>query len=309
MEYPTLFVAGTRWLAPWTWSELEEVTIHEAGHQFWYGIVATNEFEHAWMDEGLNTYATAKVMGEAFPDRFRAVGRYFGGLLPWPYKDVRWSREIDGNYLDDYRDAAGKETQATPSWQYYPAVAGSTTYDKTALWLATLERQIGWPTVQKILATYFSRTAFRHPTPEEFFAIASEVAGHDLTGFFDQVNRSDATFDYAVGDVTGRGTNTTVVIRRLGNGVLPVRIRITFDDGSKYEEGWDGRDRWRVLQLGKPTDVKSVEIDPDRVLLLDVNYTNNSWSAAPRAEAAARKWSLRWLTWLEDLLLTYASFA
>src|SRR5262249_40921037 len=119
MEYPTLFTAGTRWLAPWTWSELEEVTIHEAGHQFWYGIVATNEFEHAWMDEGLNTYSTAKVMADGFPDRFHAVGRYFGGLLPWPYKDVHWSREIDGSYLDDYREAAGKETQSTQSWRYW----------------------------------------------------------------------------------------------------------------------------------------------------------------------------------------------
>jgi len=309
MEYPTLITAGTRWRSPWTWSELEEVTIHEAGHQFWYGIVATNEFEHAWMDEGINTYSTAKTMAEAFPDRFRAVGRYFGGLLPWPYKDVHWSREIDGSYLNYYREAAGMETQSTPSWQYWPGVAGSTTYDKTALWMATLERQLGWPTVQKILTTYFQRGAFRHPAPQEFFAIANEVSGQDLTWFFDQANRSAATFDYAVADVTGRGSNTSVVVRRLGDGIFPVLVRVTFDDGSKFDEHWDGRDRWRVFRLGKPTDVKSVEIDPDRVLLLDLNYTNNSWSAQPRAAAAARKWSLRWLTWLEDLLLTYASFA
>ena len=38
------------------------MTIHEAGHQWWYGIVGSNEFEHAWMDEGLNTFATARVI-------------------------------------------------------------------------------------------------------------------------------------------------------------------------------------------------------------------------------------------------------
>ena len=71
MEYPTLFTAGTRWYAPWLGSQPESVTVHEAGHQFWYGIVATNEFEHAWMDEGINTYATARVLTEAFPVTIR----------------------------------------------------------------------------------------------------------------------------------------------------------------------------------------------------------------------------------------------
>ena len=62
MEYPTLFTAGTRWLAPSRVTQPEGVTIHEAGHQFWYGIVASNEFEHAWLDEGLNTFSTARTI-------------------------------------------------------------------------------------------------------------------------------------------------------------------------------------------------------------------------------------------------------
>jgi hypothetical protein len=52
----------------------------------------------------------------------------------------------------------------------------------------------------------------------------------------------------------------------------------------------------------------SVEVDPDHVLRLDVNYTNNSATLAPRAKAAARKWSLAWLVWLQDHLLTYGFF-
>src|SRR5262249_39127160 len=59
MEYPTLFTAGTRWLAPAQVTTPEGVTVHEAGHQFWYGIVGNNEFEDAWMDEGFNTFSTA----------------------------------------------------------------------------------------------------------------------------------------------------------------------------------------------------------------------------------------------------------
>ena len=73
MEYPTLFTAGTRWLAPRASTEPEGVTVHEAGHQFWYGIVANNEFEHAWMDEGLNTFSTARVhrAGRSSPNYLR----------------------------------------------------------------------------------------------------------------------------------------------------------------------------------------------------------------------------------------------
>ena len=63
MEYPTLFTAGTRWLAPAGVTTPEGVTVHEAGHQFWYGIVGNNEFEDAWMDEGFNTFSTARAVG------------------------------------------------------------------------------------------------------------------------------------------------------------------------------------------------------------------------------------------------------
>ena len=83
MEYPTLFTVGTWWLMPRKDTYMEDTVVHEAGHQWWYGMVATNEFEDAWMDEGINQYANARVMAEEFPDgrevrailwRVRAVG-------------------------------------------------------------------------------------------------------------------------------------------------------------------------------------------------------------------------------------------
>jgi hypothetical protein len=52
----------------------------------------------------------------------------------------------------------------------------------------------------------------------------------------------------------------------------------------------------------------SAQVDPERTLLLDVNYTNNSKSLEPKAGAAARRWSLTWLIWLQDHLLTYGFF-
>jgi aminopeptidase N len=313
MEYPTLITGGTRWLSPAASRQPEAVTVHEVGHQFWYGVVATNEVEHAWLDEGLNTYAAARVLDEAMPGRFVAVTRYFGGLLPWAYEDVRWSRDIDGNRLAGYRAAARADVPATPTWQYWPGTAGAISYDKTAVWLATLERHLGWPVMQRVLATYFERGAFRHPGPDEFFATAQEVSGRDLRWFFDQVHRSTATFDYAVTHVQLVGTYdalvSTVVIGREGDGVFPIDIRVRFEDGVETVERWDGRDRRATFTFARDTAVTEVEIDPDRVLLLDLDVTNNSWTSAPRAADAASLWSWRWLAWVQELLLTYAVFA
>src|SRR5690606_432314 len=150
-------------------------------------------------DEGINTYATAKVIDEALPKHFVAVERYFGGLFAHPFTDVRWSRDIDGNRLNAYRPVATADITSTPTWRYWPGSASPMSYNKTALWLATLERHLGWPTMQRILSTYFSRYSFAHPAPDDFFAIANEVSGTDLTWFFDATVRSSAAFDYAVG--------------------------------------------------------------------------------------------------------------
>ena len=65
----------------------KSTTAHEAGHQWWYGIVATNEFEHAWMDEGINTFATARALEAAMPP-FRLERRFFGGFIPWVIDDI-----------------------------------------------------------------------------------------------------------------------------------------------------------------------------------------------------------------------------
>ena len=93
--------------------------MHEAGHQFWYGIVATNEFEHAWMDEGLNTFSTARTIEQVFEPNYLSK-RYFGGFVPWVFRDFPLTRATDGDRLDGYRPAAQPDAQSTPTWRYWP---------------------------------------------------------------------------------------------------------------------------------------------------------------------------------------------
>src|SRR5258708_31594664 len=208
MEYPTLFTAGTRWMAPRGVTSPEGVTIHEAGHQFWYGIVATNEFEDAWMDEGLNTFSTARVIEQVYEPNYY-VQRYFGGFVPWVFRDLPLTRVVDGDRIAGYRAAARQDVQATPSYRYWPPTAGSITYNKTALWLHTLEGYLGRPALQHVMSTYFQRYAFKHPKPDDFFAVANEVSGQDLTWYFDQVYRGSQTFDYGVDRFTSERSGDT----------------------------------------------------------------------------------------------------
>ncbi len=183
--------------------------------------------------------------------------------------------------------------------------------------------------MQRVLSIFFSRSKFGHPRPEEFFAVLDEVTGKDHAWFLEQVYQSSNTFDYSIDrlvsePIAARGLmespqgltfqetrvegqfRTTVVVRRLAAGQFPVDVLVTFSNGEQAREKWDGRGRWGVFTFDRPVKAVSAQIDPERVLLLDTNYTNNSRTLEPRTEQAATKWTLRWMVWLQDLLMSSA---
>jgi aminopeptidase N len=133
MEYPTLFTADTTWFMPKSVLAPEIVVVHEFGHQYWYGMVATNEFEEAWLDEGINTYMETKIMDALYGrdrsvlnSRFATLGDLEDtrvGLLSVGY--LRWP---------------DTDPMTRLGWLFYNDQAyGSVTYGKTALALTTLE--------------------------------------------------------------------------------------------------------------------------------------------------------------------------
>jgi hypothetical protein len=311
MEYPTLVTGRARWLSPDTTQVPESTTAHEVGHQWWYAMVATNEFEHAWMDEGFNTYATARVMAEAM-DRNRVESRYFGGFIPWSFRDIPVTR-IDNDRLPAFRFNSEADAQWTPTYQYWPATAAIISYNKTALWMHTLEQRHGWPVMQRIMSTYFERWKFKHPSPSDFFEIVREVTGDSHYWFFDEVYRSSNTFDYGVQEfrsdrIDEKTFRTSVVVRRYGEATFPVDVVTTFDNGERVKETWNGQERRAIYVYERPVRAATVQVDPERVLLLDVAYTNNSRTLTPSSAKASLKWSLKWMVWLQDLMLTYGFF-
>jgi hypothetical protein len=327
MEYPTLFTGGTRWLSPRGSNDPEYVVLHEAGHQFWYGMVANNETERGWLDEGLNEFSDSRVQAEALQPNYY-VERFFGGFIPWQYRDIPLKRATDTNWMNTYRRQGDRDALSTPTYGLWPGSHQAQSYHKTALMLHTLERKHTWEVMQKVLSTFFTRWQFKHPQPDDFFAVIEEVTGQPQAWFFDQVYRSSNTFDYAIESITSEPVSsrgladnltyaemtaegafrTTVVVRRLDAGVFPVDVLVTFSNGEQARETWDGRARWRAFTFDRPVKAVSAQVDPERVLLLDTRYTNNSLAMEPATEEAATKWSLRWMVWLQDLMMTYAFF-
>lgn len=319
MEYPTLITGETTWIDPTHATEL--VSEHEFGHQYWYGMVATNEFEDAWLDEGINSYTEAKILGSL-------LGRDTS-VFDRPYANASDAQVLRLEY------AMIPDFDPVTHWAYkfrnsssYAAV----TYGKTATLLATLETVIGRDTMDEAMRTYFMKFRFTHPTTEDFLRTIEQVAvargratvlppsdpalqqpvgfadvppvNSSLRPFFNQAVYGTNVLDYAVDRVSSSPVQwwlpepddknarkqiamlNTVYLHRKGDFVLPVTVEIVFDDGTRLRDHWNGVDRWVKLTYVRKARVVSAEIDPDHEVLLDVDAFNNSYTTRTNATAA-----------------------
>ncbi len=335
MEYPTLFTGGANVLAPPELQSPESVTVHEAGHQFWYGLVANNEFEEAWLDEGFNTYMTGKALDHSYGPS--GVGeRYFGGQFGrggrtgWPVVAPEVWIPRGGDRRPGLRADGEKDVMAVPAWTYRDRGSyGTNSYSKPALTMQTLEGLLGDETMIRVLRTYARRYTYAHPTTEDFIAVVNEVTGEDWRWFFEETFFSSDECDYGVLVSARRATQpagwfegpdrelalappvdadaepewrSRVTVVRHGGVRMPVEIRVDLADGRVVEETWDGRDRWTRLEYSGARVVRAV-VDPRGKIALDVQPANNEWiEERGPARRAATKWAARWMFWLQNLL-------
>ena len=163
MEYPTLITGDASLFDP-TYA-LELTAEHEFGHQYWYGMVATNEFEEAWLDEGINSYTEGNVLGAILGKNTSVFNR------PWMNLS-----DSTAQYLE-YMLAPNFDPVTRFAWQFRNAQSyGAVTYGKSATLLKTLEALIGKNTMDEAMRTYFLRFRFTHPTTEDFLRTIEEVA-------------------------------------------------------------------------------------------------------------------------------------
>jgi hypothetical protein len=300
MEYPTLITGDSGWFVPDGLKLIELVTEHEFGHQYWYGMVATNEFEEAWLDEGINSYTEAKVMDALYGKGRSAI-------------------DIAGATIDDagtqrlsYLGVADTDPLTHFAYQFISSSAyDGITYGKTATVLLTLEGIIGEDTMRNAMHTYFERYKFTHPTGTDFLKTIEDVSGQDLSWYFDQAVSGTNVLDYEVLTIRSdradwyvknpppekKGQTTyrdQVLVHRKGDFIFPTETEVRFDNGETVREKWDGRDRWVRYEYVKKAKVVSAEVDPDHKVRLDKDFFNNSQTADANNKAT-NKLAIYWM--------------
>jgi aminopeptidase N len=309
MEYPTLITGGTDWWEPsWLHYGMELTVAHEFGHQYWYGMVATNEFEEPWLDEGINSYSESKVMESIFGKNTSVVN------ARTTYASDAETRRI--GYLYD----PGEDPIVRLGWKFLSdASYGGIVYGKTATVLTTLEAVLGEATLRQALRVYFLRYRFTHPTGTDFLHTIEEVSGRkDLEPYFAQAIYGTEVLDYSVDSLTsgpsewwksnnGSGPyQTSVVVRRKGSFLYPVKLEVGFADGSSEQAAWDGKDRWARFSWDKPSRAVYAQLDPDSNILLDANSFNNSYTL--QAHRIARLKLTNYWVFFQQLTAQWLSF-
>jgi hypothetical protein len=325
MEYTTLITAGSFWGMPLGLRLIEMVTIHEFGHAYFMGILASNEFEEAWIDEGFNTYFESRIMDHTYGDK---TG--FADFMGIKVGDIENNRI---GYVGMNNPKIAECFRY--SWEYPHGGYGSLSYQKPATWMNTLDKILGRETMDEIMKTFYSRWKFKHPCATDFIAIVNEIVtknhgtkfGENMNWYFDQFLYGSNTCDYKLSsiqnnkiypekglfDVNGQkellkdsidkksNFKSKIVLYRLGEAIMPVEVLVKFDNGDEVLENWDGRSRSFEFTYQGANKIVWAKIDPNNKNLMDVNLMNNSLTTEPK-KSTAWKLALKFLFVLQNMM-------
>jgi Peptidase family M1 domain len=161
MEYPTITVISPISSA----KDLDDVIAHELGHNWFYGVLATNERDHPWMDEGINTFYEYK------------------------YMQSKYARTRTNELLFQTVAARKKDQPINLGSEQFSLVNyEASVYHKTAEWMRLLENESGNDVFKTQMHNYFEQWKFKHPQPEDFKAEFQPVLGNRTEAIFSLLN-------------------------------------------------------------------------------------------------------------------------
>ncbi len=283
MEYPTLITTGGPWYFPWTGARfVDVVTIHELGHQWFYGLVATDEHTFPFLDEGINSYAEIDAMEALFPgtSAFHGLGIQLGIAAL------------------DRAGAADAERNAPVAQAASDFVTGrdygALVYQRTATILATLGNVYGEDLVRRAVGRYARRYRFQHPGPAELESTVREVVGDDAATQLHAALFDRATVDYLVDDLESPaeagadgGYGGSVLVRRRGALRFPVDVEMVGADGTVQRVRWDAAETAERLPYHGQSKLVAAVVDPDHEVLLDDDLSNNARRTVPSRVSGA----------------------
>ncbi|RYD98745.1 MAG: hypothetical protein EOP50_04720 [Sphingobacteriales bacterium] len=182
MEYPMITLITSPDASP---EQLDAVITHEVGHNWFMGILASNERAHAWMDEGLNSYFQFRYEAEKY--RYNSI---FGSSIPPELRKLPVS-DFQATVYKGLNEGISMEEPVDTTSEAYPSKDeyARSVYLKTAVWCYLLELYLGRETVDRAFHAYYEQWKFRHPYPEDFRAVLEKEAGSDLGRYFELLKK------------------------------------------------------------------------------------------------------------------------
>ncbi len=261
MEYPTLVIIRPN--EHWFTRFFEMVIIHEIGHQWFYGVLGSNELEETWLDEGFTTYTEIRY----FEDKYGKENSLI--KLPLvPQLSSRYYHKFT-HYITQTNCL--EKPVLTPAYEFIdmPIAYMNSSYSKPALFLFNLEGILGKEKFDKILKRYFQEYKFKHPKTEDFIRICEEESGQDLKPIFNGFLNSTEFCDWRVKEIK----KNKVQIENTGKIHMPVDVLIEGDSGTKIVR-IDGGAKFETIIIPEYNRIKKVIIDPYGYSL-EPNHWNN----------------------------------
>lgn len=254
MEYPTITLINT----PSSAFDLDVVIAHEVGHNWFYGMLASNERDHPWMDEGVNSYYEQRYVEARYPDQrmLDVQGVPIGFLTR--HKGISYRRHNELMYAINARRNHDNALTA-PSGSFTYMDYGTTVYAKGALVMDQLAHTMGQARFDSCMQAYFRAWSFKHPAP------------HDLRTALGDPPYLATLLDNRKVDVRAAGLRQDTARLRFRGGYFPVPVN-TFPAAVESYMDWtptvpqdprsarvpltsSRRDRYRIDAMGRTLDI------------------------------------------------------
>lgn len=263
MEYPMITVIGNSRSG----SDLDEVIAHEVGHNWFYGILASNERDHPFLDEGINSYYEYRYMQKHYG---RSIDPY---QLPNFLHNPARNGPLLEYGLDFFEHEQCNTPPDSPSDLFSPSAYGLMVYMKTAWCMRWMENQIGTEALDQAIQAYFQKWKFRHPYPEDFLAVMNENEAN--ANWFLEAMQTKHGCDYAIDSV--HKTQTGFVLKIENKGDLPAPFPVSvLKNGKTLKTIWQTGFSKKPKLLEVSGDADMFIIDKEHITL-DGNRKNNQW--------------------------------
>ena len=273
MEYPNITVIGSSGDS----KSLETVIVHEVGHNWYYGILGSNERENAWMDEGLNTYIEIRYMEEKYPngyfrkkDSTQNKSRGISLNIPMEEKELQhiaYQFNASRNYDQPLKMGSKDFTQMN---------YGAMVYCKTGIGFHYLKAFLGEALFDNCMNEYFNQWKFKHPNPNDIKIVFENVSKENLDWFFEDYIKTTKKTDYFLKKVSKINDQEYLIkLKNVTGYNSPIPVQMINDSNEIISEKWINGFKKDTTFVYK-TSVKPSRIAMDYdVITTDYNYKNH----------------------------------